>query len=419
LANRTAVMAIDRKQGKRSKIVIVAGTRPEVIKLAPVYNRMNQEAIFDPIFVSSGQHREMLHQTLKVFGINPDVDLDVMSPNQSLSQLMSRVVTKMTRYLHKVKPYALLVQGDTTTAFAAALAAFYVGIPVGHVEAGLRTYNFEAPWPEEMNRRLIAPIAYWCFAPTTRARDNLLAERIPSDRIYVTGNTIIDALFWVKNGLQNSPCTDRERAIRCGLSEHFTDWLLGRSDSIPEVKSSSSGRSRKIILVTGHRRESFGEGLKNVCKALLEIVRRNTDVGLVYSVHLNPNVHDPVKRLLRGHARIQLIEPVSYDNLIWLMGKSYFILTDSGGVQEEAPNLGKPVLVTRIVTERHEGIEAGTCLLVGTDLERIVTEAERLLEDQTEYAKRCAVMNPYGDGRAAERITEILKQSVSAGDLGR
>lgn len=383
----------------KKKIAIVAGTRPEVIKLAPVYFALRESAALEPVLLSSGQHREMLDQAFGVFGLRPDRDLNLMQPGQTLPDLTARVVTSVSAALREMKPAAILAQGDTTTVLGTALAAFYERVPLGHVEAGLRTYNLDAPWPEEMNRRLADPISQWCFAPTEWSAGNLRAERIPAKRIHVTGNTVVDALLWVREKLQRAARTPAEIAARCKVPENFAQQYLG-------------GHGR-FVLITGHRRESFGKGFEDICQSIAELARRHPDLGLLYPVHLNPNVQEPVRRLLGDNPRVALIPPVDYEDFIWLMDRSHLVLSDSGGVQEEAPSLGKPVLVMRETTERPEGVEAGTCRLVGTDPARILKEAAVLLENSTEYAQRSRLQNPYGDGQASRRIREILEQSLA------
>jgi UDP-N-acetylglucosamine 2-epimerase len=391
--------------GSASRIVaIVAGTRPEVIKMAPVYLALQKSGTLRPMFLSSGQHLEMLQQACAVFGIVPDRDLKLMRPQQTLPGLTARVIEGAAEALRDIKPAAVLVQGDTTTVLGFALAAFYERIPVGHVEAGLRTHNLQSPWPEEMNRRLTDPVSEWCFAPTESCKENLLAEGVPPERVYITGNTVIDALFQVRDKLLLKG-VDRGITAELGISEAFARQYL------PNHGEAVQGRSR-LVLVTGHRRESFGDGFRNICSAIRSLVDRNPDVGIVYPVHLNPNVQQPVRQILANHPRIQLLAPVSYEHFVWLMTQSRFILSDSGGVQEEAPSLGKPVLVMRETTERPEGVLAGTCHLVGTDVGTILSESELLLRDQDEYARRCVLRNPYGDGHAAERIVAVLERSL-------
>lgn len=385
-------------------VAMVVGTRPEVIKMAPLWFAVNRSTALEPLLISTGQHREMLDQAFGVFGIKPVIDLGLMQPGQMLPDLTARVIAGITEVLRENKPAALLVQGDTTTVLGSSLAAFYERIPIGHVEAGLRTYDFDAPWPEEMNRRLVDPIARWCFAPTEWSASNLQSERIPFDRIHVTGNTVVDALLWVRDKLGQSKNGISDLVSRCCIPLNFAEDFLG----------SGGGRlsGKKWVLITGHRRESFGEGFENICRAIKDLADRYPDLGLLYPVHLNPNVQEPVRRLLGNNPRIALIPPVGYEDFIWLMDRSYFVVSDSGGVQEEAPSLGKPVLVIRNTTERPEGVNAGTCRLVGTDPRRIVAEAAFLLDDSRDYARRSALKNPYGDGFAARRITEIIEKDV-------
>lgn len=368
-------------------IVIIMGTRPEAIKLAPVYLAIRSNPDAKVTLVATAQHRQMLDQVLSTFGIKADIDLDIMRPNQSLSEVSSRVIVEVQRVLSDLKPNTVLVQGDTTTCLCSAIAAFYEQIPLGHVEAGLRTYNLKAPWPEEMNRRLVDPISRWCFAPTSRAAENLRAERIPTEHVFVTGNTVIDALLRAR------------------------DIVRRNSPAIPELSESLSDEQR-LILVTGHRRESFGKSFEEFCRALRQIVQDYEDTVLVYPVHLNPNVQEPVYGILGKLDRIHLISPVEYLQFVYLMDRSYLIITDSGGIQEEAPSLHKPVLVTREVTERPEAVEAGLAKLVGTSKERITTEASRLLTDTDAYASMSHGYNPYGDGRAAEKIVDILMSTI-------
>ena len=369
--------------GDKKTVMVLVGTRPEVVKMAPVVMELRRRPQVRCLLVSTGQHRELLAQALASFELIPDADLRVMRENQDLAGLTARLIDGLDRAYREHKPDIVLAQGDTTTVLAGSLAAFYRRIPVGHVEAGLRTHDFDAPWPEEMNRVLSDRLARWCFAPTELAKRNLLAEGVPAGRIYVTGNTVIDALLFIRA---------RVRA---------------RAPELPEGLSAAI-EGRRVILVTAHRRESFGEGFERMCRAMRAVVDRFDDVTIVYPVHLNPNVREPVMRLLAGHGRIRLVEPLGYEAFVWLMDRARFCLTDSGGVQEEAPSLGKPVLVMRDATERPEAIEAGTALLVGTDVDRIVGECARLLEDPGEYARRSVLSNPYGDGRASGRIADIL-----------
>lgn len=386
------------------KVLVVFGTRPEAIKLAPVIRelqRRSSDSGLQPLVCVTAQHRQMLDQVLGIFGIRPDYDLNVMEDNQTPAQVASAVLARLESILHREKPDWVIVQGDTTTVAAASLAAFYAGIKVGHVEAGLRTHDKWQPFPEEINRRVAGVIADLHFAPTERARKNLLCEGIPDECIVVTGNPVIDALHWVAE-LPPNP-TARELLQRLGLDENVgeqegSNTLAKRNPRVP-----------LMILITAHRRENFGEHLENICLALRDIVMRSDrQVQVVYPVHLNPSVWEPVHRLLEGVPNIILTPPLDYLCLVHLLKHSYLVLTDSGGIQEEAPGLGKPVLVLREVTERPEAVEAGTVRIVGTDRERIVAETFRLLEDQALYLKMAQAVNPYGDGRAAHRIVAAL-----------
>jgi UDP-N-acetylglucosamine 2-epimerase (non-hydrolysing) len=361
--------------------LLAFGTRPEAIKLAPVVKALRQAGTFEVQVCVTAQHRQMLDQVLDLFAITPDVDLDLMQPDQDLTDLTARVLVGMRGVLRDWRPVLLLVQGDTTTTFAASLAAHYEKIAVGHLEAGLRTGNLFAPWPEEMNRRLTTVLAALHFAPTQWARDNLLREGVAAEVVHVTGNTVIDALLEVVARLEADP------ALRAGLERQF--WFLQPG--------------RKLVLVTGHRRESFGPGFERICQALRALGERE-NVEIVYPVHLNPNVQEPVRRVLGACPRIHLIEPLEYLPFVYLMSRAWLIVTDSGGIQEEAPSLGKPVLVMRETTERPEAVAAGTAKLVGTDRERIVGEAAQLLEDSAAYREMAQAHNPYGDGLAAARI---------------
>lgn len=372
----------------KKTIALMVGTRPEAIKLAPVYQELLKSKEFHPVLLSTGQHREMLTQVLSAFDLKPDFDLSVMRPNQTLSDLTARVLSAATDWLATSRPAAVLVQGDTTSALAAALAAFYLRIPVGHVEAGLRTYNFDAPWPEEMNRRLIDPISKWCFAPTELSRDNLLAERIPAERVSVTGNTVIDALLWMR---------DRARTTTPSLPPGLIQMTEGR----------------EVVLITGHRRESFGAGFESICNAIRNIADEFPHVAFVYPVHLNPNVREPVGRILGASPNIYLIEPLSYAPFVWLMDRATIVLTDSGGVQEEAPSLGKPVLVMRDTTERPEGVAAGNARLIGARQESIIQNLRTLLTNTAVRNSMSAARNPYGDGNAARRIVQLLESPNS------
>lgn len=370
------------------KIAIVIGTRPEAIKMAPVYLKMKEDPRIDVLLIASAQHRKMLDEALGIFDISPDIDLDLMRPEQTLSDLSARIIVNVQKTLAEVRPDAILVHGDTATCLFSTLAAFYQQIPVGHVEAGLRTYNFKAPWPEEMNRRLTDPICEWCLAPTPRAADNLRAERIPDARIFITGNTVIDALFLALDKVRN------KTAMVKGLD-------------LEQIKG------KRLILVTGHRRESFGKPFEAFCLALKEIAEIHRDVVVVYPVHLNPNVQRPVNTILGNQERVYLIEPIEYLPFVALMEQSEIIITDSGGIQEEAPSLHKPVLVTRETTERPEAVEAGLAKLIGTSRDKIVSETTRLLTDSVAYREMAKGANPYGDGKAAGRITDILASSQS------
>jgi UDP-N-acetylglucosamine 2-epimerase (non-hydrolysing) len=383
----------------KSSIAVVVGTRPEAIKLAPVYLELAKSASLTPVLISTGQQREMLRQALHTFGITPDADLDLMTSGQTLPELTSRAIVAVTKTLQTIRPAAVLVQGDTTTVLSAALASFYQHIPVGHVEAGLRTYNLQSPWPEEMNRRLTAPLCQWHFAPTTQSRENLIREQIPAESIHVTGNTVIDSLLQMRAKLQSIPNLSSAISQRLQIADSFSSQFLNQPKA-------------RWILVTGHRRESFGGKFEQICQALLKLAEQFPDVGILYPVHLNPQVREPVNRLLQNHPRIALVEPASYEDFIWLMEHCTFVLSDSGGVQEEAPSLGKPVLVMRDTTERPEGVTAGTCELVGTDPARILAAATLLLSDSTEYQRRSALANPYGDGQAAARIVSILETAL-------
>jgi UDP-N-acetylglucosamine 2-epimerase (non-hydrolysing) len=385
----------------KKQIIIVAGTRPECIKMAPIYFALRESTLFTPLFLSTAQHRQMLDQTLNVFGITPEADLDLMQHGQTLPDLTARVLTAVSAFLGKTRPAALLVQGDTTTVLASALAAFYARIPVGHVEAGLRTGDMLSPFPEEMNRRLTTPLAHWHFCPTEQSRANLLREGIAAGNCHVTGNPVIDALLRMREQLLAHQTPVPEIAARCRIPTAFANAFL-------------AGSGRRWLLVTGHRRESFGKGFENICRAILRLVQTHPDIGVLYPVHLNPHVQEPVRRILGAHPHIALIPPVAYEDFIWLMNRCHFALSDSGGVQEEAPSLGKPVLVMRETTERPEGIAAGTCRLVGTDVEKITREAALLIENPTEYARRSTLKNPYGDGHAAEKIHAILSDSFAA-----
>ena len=370
-----------------TRIAVCIGTRPEAIKMAPLYLALKDDERFDPILFSTGQHREMLQQVFAVFGIQPDIDLEVMRPNQTLASLTSLLIEKISGSLQELNPAAVLVHGDTTTCFSAGIASFYQKIKIGHVEAGLRTYNFEATWPEEMNRRLIDPISEWCFAPTESSKKHLLDERIPPEKIYNVGNTVVNAL---------NIAAEKTRS---------------KTPVIPGLeKVDLSGK--RIILVTGHRRESFGKPFEDFCGSLLTLADRHEDVVLIYPVHLNPKVQEPVNRIIGGHDRIHLIQPVEYVQMVYLLDQCYFIITDSGGIQEEAPSFGKPALVTRETTERPEAVQSGAAKLVGTDPKLILESAEKLLTSKEAYNEMVPAKNPYGDGKTSQRIADILAESL-------
>ena len=368
------------------KIAIVFGTRPEAIKLCPVALALRAKGGIECRICVTGQHREMLQQVLDAFGVVPDVNFELMQPNQTLADLTSRAIIALDAYLTEEKPDVVMVQGDTTTVLAGALAAFYHHIPVAHVEAGLRTWNLESPWPEEANRQLVTRIAKWHFCPTENNRKNLLQEGVPGDRIYVTGNTVIDALMIAKEKV---------------------------ATRTPAMDGVSLNPTRRMVLITGHRRENFGKGFEHICLAICRLAKAFPGIDFVYPVHLNPNVREPVNRIVGPRfTNIHLIEPQPYLPFVWLMNRAYIILTDSGGVQEEAPSLGKPVLVMRDTTERPEAVDAGTVRLVGTNTEDIVSNVAKLLTDKVEYNQMAARTNPYGDGHAVERILHILKGGI-------
>lgn len=374
------------------QVMVVFGTRPEAIKMAPVVEALRRTPGLDTRVTVTAQHREMLDQVLDLFAIVPDDDLNVMQPGQALPDLFARLLAGMTRVLEQRRPDLVLVHGDTSTTFATSLAAFYARVPVAHVEAGLRTGDMQAPWPEEANRRLTAPLASLHFAPTIRSRDNLLAEGIDAASVHVTGNTVIDALLAIVRRF------DEQKTL--------TDTLASRFDFLDPT--------RRLVLVTGHRRENFGDGFEQICLALRDLASRG-DVQVVYPVHLNPNVQAPVGRILQGLDGVVLLEPQDYLPFVYLMSRAHLILTDSGGIQEEAPSLGKPVLVMRETTERPEAVEAGTVSLVGTDRERIVARANHLLDDASAYDAMSRAHNPYGDGHAAERIATHVRAFLQAG----
>jgi len=369
------------------KILAVFGTRPEAIKMAPVIRAL--EGNFDVKICVTAQHRQMLDQVLELFQIIPDYDLDIMQPGQDLFDITSNVLLRMKTVLKTEKPDFVLVHGDTTTSMATAMAAFYLQIPVGHVEAGLRTYDVNSPFPEEFNRQVSSKIAMLHFAPTEIARQNLLEEKVPDSQIYVTGNTVIDALFSL---------------VKRARASDFSNIILKKMTFLNQENKEKP----RIILVTGHRRENFGLGFEGICCALRVIANENPNVQIIYPVHLNPNVKEPVNRILSNLSNVHLVEPMEYLSFIKLMDLSYLILTDSGGIQEEAPSLGKPVLVMRDTTERPEALEAGTVKLVGTNKNQIVKMVNRLLTDSAFYMQMSKAHNPYGDGKASGIICDIL-----------
>jgi len=370
---------------QKKKILLVLCTRPEVIKLAPLISILKNKTFCEVRVCVTAQHRTMLDQALKIFNIQPDYDLNLMKPGQDLTDITSGVLLGLRNILRNWRPDWLVVQGDTSTTFATSLAGFYEKINIGHVEAGLRTGNIYSPWPEEMNRRLTSSLSTLHFSPTQWAKQNLINANIPEDKIHVTGNTVIDAL------LQMSEKIKRDATLNDSLKEKFSFLDL----------------QKKLILVTSHRRENFGEGFENICQALKKLSQR-TNLQIIYPVHLNPNVTEPVNRILGAIDNIYLIEPLDYLSFIYLMNISTLILTDSGGVQEEAPSLGKPVLVMRDVTERPEAVEAGTVKLVGTDINKILNSVSDLLNNKNEYKKMSLSHNPYGDGKACGRIIEVI-----------
>lgn len=373
------------------KTLCVVGTRPEAIKMAPLVLALQHDSRFDAKFCVTGQHRQMLDQVLDLFGLVPDYDLNIMKAGQDLTDVTSAILIGMREVLAEARPDVVLVHGDTATTLAATLAAYYARVPVGHVEAGLRTGNLYSPWPEEGNRRLTGAIARLHFAPTEQSRANLLAEGVNPDRVSVTGNTVIDALKLVLARIEADPMLRAEAARP--------------SDFLPQ--------DRRIVLVTGHRRESFGGGFERICTALGIIADRFPDSDIVYPMHMNPQVREPVTRLLGGHANIHLIEPLDYLPFVHLMNRAHLIITDSGGIQEEAPSLGKPVLVMRDTTERPEAVEAGTVRLVGTDVDVIVDAASTLLADAAAWQAMSFAHNPYGDGQAVSRILATLAEQES------
>lgn len=373
------------------KILLVFGTRPEAIKMAPLVKALQKDTEhFETCVCVTAQHRQMLDQVLEVFGITPEYDLNIMAPNQDLYDITAKVLLGLRKVLKDFRPDTVLVHGDTTTSMAASLAAFYMQIPVGHVEAGLRTYNMLSPWPEEMNRQVTDRICTYYFAPTEQSRANLLQENIDAKKIFITGNTVIDALLMAVDIISTA----------AGVKEKMAKELQEKGYTVGD---------REYILVTGHRRENFGDGFLHICKAIKELAALHPEMDIVYPVHLNPNVQKPVYELLSGLSNVYLISPLDYLPFIYAMQHSTLLLTDSGGVQEEAPSLGKPVLVMRDTTERPEAVEAGTVKLVGTDAEAIVSNVTALLQDKEMYKRMSETHNPYGDGQACERIIAALR----------
>ena len=408
-----------------TKIMLVFGTRPEAIKMCPLVKEFQKHPeTFETVVCVTGQHREMLDQVLQIFDVKPDFDLNIMKQGQDLYDVTARVLVGMRDILDTVKPDVVLVHGDTTTSMAAALAAFYRQIPVGHVEAGLRTHNIYSPWPEEMNRQITGRIATFDFAPTPLSRQNLIDEGVEPEKITVTGNTVIDALHWVVGKIEND----------CQLSKDLAENLRAAGYDTSRLEIPGQARKdgkRRLVLITGHRRENFGEGFISMCTAIRDLARKYPEVDFVYPMHLNPNVRKPIREVFGemadqvGHdgnsrgrvnsvipgmtGNLFFIEPLDYLDFVYLMSRSYIVLTDSGGIQEEAPGLGKPVLVMRDTTERPEALDAGTVRLVGTDYGKIVSEASALLDNRKHYEAMSHAVNPYGDGRACSRIVRKLK----------
>lgn len=381
------------------KVMLVFGTRPEAIKMAPLVKEFQKNhEHFQTIVCVTGQHRQMLDQVLELFEITPDYDLDIMKAGQDLYDVTSRVLVGMRDVLKEAQPDVVLVHGDTTTSTAAALAAFYQQIPVGHVEAGLRTHNIYSPWPEEMNRQLTGRIATYHFAPTPLSRENLLREGVVEDKITVTGNTVIDALYWVVNKVNTDAV----------LGNQLQEALKNTGYDVTRLQS-----GRRLVLITGHRRENFGDGFIHMCTAIRDLTQKYPEVDFVYPMHLNPNVRRPIHEVfgedLNNLGNMFFIEPLEYLSFVYLMEKATIVLTDSGGIQEEAPGLGKPVLVMRDTTERPEALDAGTVKLVGTNYDKIMSEVSLLLDDASAYEKMSRAVNPYGDGLACGRILELLK----------
>lgn len=381
------------------RVMLVFGTRPEAIKMAPLVQEFRKHPDqYETLVCVTGQHREMLDQVLNIFGIVPNYDLNIMKPGQDLYDVTARILSGMRDILTRTQPDVLLVHGDTTTSMAVALAAFYQQIPVGHVEAGLRTHNIYSPWPEEMNRQITGRIATYHFSPTPLSRENLLREGIDKSRILVTGNTVIDALYAVVNKMKDDVPLQLSLEKELKAAGYDTGRLV-------------TEEGRRLVLITGHRRENFGDGFLHICRAIKMLSEKYPDIDFVYPMHLNPNVRKPIKEIFGENCQSNLffIEPLEYLSFVYLMEKSHIVLTDSGGIQEEAPGLGKPVLVMRDTTERPEALEAGTVKLVGTDYDKIVSEVSSLLDDAQYYEKMSQAVNPYGDGKACERIAQYIQ----------
>jgi len=375
------------------KVLLVFGTRPEAIKMAPLVKEFERCKSIESRVCVTAQHRKMLDQVLEIFDINPDYDLNIMKTSQDLYDITANVLLGLKEVLMEFKPDLVLVHGDTTTTLASSIAAFYEKIKVGHIEAGLRTGDMYSPWPEEINRQITGVLANYHFTPTTTSRRNLLKENKNKENILVTGNTVIDALFLVLEKIENNDKLKFKVLKNIGIQYKVN-------------------KDKKLILVTGHRRENFGQGFINICKSLKTLAEDNPEIDIVYPVHLNPNVQKPAKEMLSNISNVYLIEPLQYESFIYLMNKSYFIITDSGGVQEEAPSLGKPVLVIRSTTERPEALEARTVKLVGTNPESIISESQKLLDNEDEYNMMSKAYNPYGDGQASRRIVDFIKKAI-------
>jgi UDP-N-acetylglucosamine 2-epimerase (non-hydrolysing) len=379
-----------KKNNQNKKVLLVFGTRPEAIKMAPLIKALEEDKYFQPKVCITAQHREMLDQVLQIFDIIPDYDLNLMKPGQDLYDITTNVLLGMKSVLNDFNPDIVLVHGDTSTTSACALAAFYEKTKVGHIEAGLRTNNIYSPWPEEANRQITGIIAEYHFAPTSTSKNNLIKENKNKKNIVVCGNTVVDALFLALKKIKN----DNK------LKTQIEDTIM---------KQYQLNKNKKFILVTGHRRENFGEGFINICNAIKKIAKDNPSIDIVYPVHLNPNVQEPVRKMLSKSQNIFLIDPLSYECFIYIMSKSYFIITDSGGIQEEAPSLGKPVLLMRDTTERPEAVEAGTVKVVGTDSRVIIEESQKLIDDKNTYRQMSTSVSPYGDGHASKKVLEFLK----------